>query len=542
MSTVKTPAPANSGTASGVVRRWILAVILYVLVTLAANGIGNIISWLVDNDPNKGEYTYGMATWLAFTFIAGPLAVLLWWLVWRRLDDADRGSYAWPLYLTLTYIVSLIIFTTSTLSLLSGLITNIGTTWWNGGYPWWYLGGAIAWLAVWIVHRWMLRHRTKHPLRLATLPLILGAAFGLGVLAFNAVRALQGLFAQTFSGGQPQVGTPWWAELLGALVWCLGGVLIWWWHWRRDGVHALRGGFADIALLVTGVFGAALATVISAGALLSIGLRALWDPVARPQTLLTELSLALATLLIAAPVWFYHRRAALARSERTRSAVRLIESGIGIVALAAGLGVVINAALASLASPLAGGDARALLFQGLSAMIVGGVLWFLAWKPLRVDEGTGDPARRVYLVVIFGASAIAAIGALVTIGIRLFELTLGDGGNAVERIRTPLGVLIATALVAGYHFAIWRRDRAAAPVVDKPMRRIDQVTLVAGALAPEVSRAITDATGARVTVWARADAAPAPSTEAVTAALDGVEGKRVLVIAGDRIEVIPLAD
>ncbi len=535
MSIVTTPAPSGAApAASGVVRRWILFTILYVLVILAASGIGALIGWMTDSTPDKG--TYAIPTWLAYAFIAGPLAVLLWWLLWRRLDEADRGSYAWPLYLAAVYTLSLVYFTTAALSVASGLLTRD----WQ---PWMPIGGALAWFLVWIAHRWMLRHRTRHPLRLAALPLILGAAFGLGVMAFNAARVLQSLFAQAFSGTTTQIGTSWWMELLGALVWCAGGVLIWWWHWRRDGVHALRGGFADVALLITGVFGAVLASLIAASALLSIGMRTAWAPSVRSHDIVADLSVALAALLIAAPVWLYHRRAALARDEGARSAVRLIESGVGMVGLAAGLGVVVNAALASLDTPLVGGGAHVLLFHGLSAMIAGGVLWFLAWKPLRVDEGAGDPARRIYLVVIFGASAVAAVGAVVTIGIRLFELGFEDGGSAVERIRTPLGVLLAAALAAGYHFAIWRRDRALAPAA-APVRRIGQVVLIGQTEDPEFARAVTAATGARVAVWQRADAPGVVATEKVIEALAAVVAPRVLVLAGSRgaVEVIPLAD
>ncbi len=534
MSTTSSIAPTTAPAASGVVRRWILYAILYVLVTLAANGIGALIGWVIDTDPDKG--TYALANWLAYAFIAGPLAVLLWWFIWRRMDEADRASYAWPLYLTLVYSYSLIVFSISVLSVISGLITNVSR-------PWEPIGMAISWGAVWVLHRWMLRHTTKHPLRLATLPLVLSAAWGLGVMAFNAVRMLQTLFEQAFGGAaQPQFGAPWWAHLLGTLVWLLGGVAIWWWHWRRDGVHALRGGFADVALLVSGVVAGAIATLFAAGTLLWLGMRALWDPAMRADDLVAALSMALAILAIATPIWLYHRRAALERGERTRSAVRLIESGVGIVGFASGLGVVVNAALASMSTPLAGSGARTLLFQGLAALIVGGVAWFLAWKPLRVDEGAGDAARRVYLVVIFGASAIAALSALLMIGYRLFELALGDGGSVVERIRSPLGVLVATALVAGYHFAIWRRDRALAPSAASPERRIGQLFYVGGSDDPEFARAVTAATGARVAIWPRADAGGVVATEKVVAALDGVSAQRVLVVVGAKgeVDVIPL--
>ena len=121
-------------------------------------------------------------------------------------------------------------------------------------------------------------------------------------------------------------------------------------------------------------------------------------------------------------------------------------------------------------------------------------------------------------------------------------------------MRGPLGLLVAAALVFGYHFAVWRHDRAiiAARGLGSE-RRIGRVFLVTAGDVATLERAIADATRASVTVWQRA-AEPAaepgaepgasPDPAAVVAALDGVTGRRVLVIAGpgDRVEVVPLAD
>ena len=84
---------------------------------------------------------------------------------------------------------------------------------------------------------------------------------------------------------------------------------------------------------------------------------------------------------------------------------------------------------------------------------------------------------------MFGVSAVVALITLLVMGYRVFEFLLADvtGGSLVDRIRAPLGLLVATGLVAGYHFAVWRHDRtllaAAAPA---RRRTTDQVTLVSG--------------------------------------------------------------
>jgi hypothetical protein len=125
----------------------------------------------------------------------------------------------------------------------------------------------------------------------------------------------------------------------------------------------------------------------------------------------------------------------------------------------------------------------------------------------------------------------------------VFELILSGSGNVLENIRTPLGILVATALVFGYHFAIWRRDRALAPTKSSPEQRIGHLTFVGAASDPQFAQAVSQATGAKVVVWARADGDNPVATDAVLAALAGTSAPRVLLVAGanGNLEVIPLA-
>ncbi|HYH76569.1 MAG TPA: hypothetical protein VD841_03585, partial [Arthrobacter sp.] len=144
------------------------------------------------------------------------------------------------------------------------------------------------------------------------------------------------------------------------------------------------------------------------------------------------------------------------------------------------------------------------------------------------------------------------------IAFRLFEFLLGEvsGGSAIDRVRGPLGLLVAAGLVAGYHFALWRRDRALlAAAGPAPRRTVDHVTLVAGPGSDALAQEIAKVTGgAKVTVWLRADdgsaAAPQPvaspasgeSAWQVAKALEGITARHVLVVLGPdaRVDVIPV--
>ena len=145
-------------------------------------------------------------------------------------------------------------------------------------------------------------------------------------------------------------------------------------------------------------------------------------------------------------------------------------------------------------------------------------------------EEAADPARRVYLVAVFGASAVVAIVTVLIIGypaLRVRPRRRRIAAGLVERIRAPLGLLSATAVVFGYHFAIWRRDRAAAADGRRRGRSSARVILVTAGDAGAVAGRSTPRPAPRCQLWpvATADArlgeADAP---AVLASLDATSG------------------
>ncbi len=551
--TAHVPAAAAPG-AQGTVRRVIVFILLFVLVCLTASGLAGLLGRLLEDRSGFDIGIGGLALSLAFTLVGGPLAVVLWWFAWRRLDGPDRGSVAWGLYLTATSFTALVIFSGALLGMLADLLA--------GRWAPDALGTAIAWLLVWMAHRWMwLRRR---PLRLATAPSVLGAAYGLIVGVAGVVRALAYLFDTAIVPAQAQIGDGWWVIVLQTLVWGAGGVLIWWWHWFHDAVRGLRGGFADVALVVVGVPGAAAMTLGGAIAALYVALRSVFERSEPWREVLDPLGMGIAAAAVGAVVWLYHRRIAFERSQTTAGAAGLVEAGLGLIAAASGIGVIINALLAALTTPLAGADARGLLLGGIAALVAGAPLWWVAWRPPAGRVDAAWSSRRVYLIAVFGVSAVVAIIALLVVGYRLFSFALeADAGNLVEHIRAPFGLLVATALVAGYHFAIWRRDRVDS-ADDAPGHRIAKVILVAPDGADAVAQTIASATGAAVTRWVRADVdAGAPGglggvdvdagggdgrggvdTAALVHALADVTVRRVLVLVAPdgRAEVVPLAD
>jgi hypothetical protein len=568
-------APA-SGHAQVALRRLIQYALLLALVVIAASGLSGLLERLFTSGAVLASTDVaGLAQSLAFTLIGGPLALLLWWFVWRRLDDeAERTSGGWGLYITAMYGISLIIFTTSFLGLATSFIGQRGNDW----AP--TLANSIVWAAIWAWHLWMWKHPKKPTAHLDDVRTVVGSVFGLLLGAGAGIAALGGLLDVAVRGFPLTVTVePWWYSVLRSLVWAAGGAVVWWWHWFREGGRRFQTGLVDVIMIAVGIFAAGITALGGAGVVVFVLLRLAFDRNNPMSELLEPLGPAMAGALVGALVWRYHRAVSVRRSPGTMRASLLVTSAVALAAAASGVGVVVNALLAAAVSPLAGGATRTLLLGGISSLLVGGPVWWLAWKPLKQPRTAEDipPGRRIYLIAFFGVSAVVALVTLLVIGYRLFEFLLGDvtGGSLLDRIRAPFGLLVAAGLVAGYHFALWRHDRvllaAARPA---RTRTIDAVTLVTAqpADAEALAAGIAEATGgARVTLWLRADdgASAVPASGAVTggaasggaasvaetsapaedvipriaAALEGVTAHHVLVVLGPaaRLDVIPLA-
>jgi hypothetical protein len=543
VTAVQSPVDTTGGPQQ-TVRRVIVFGLLFAMVVIAANGVSGLLGRLFDAAHYQlaASDVAALALSLAFSLIAGPLAAVLWWILWRRMGSVtERSALTWGLYLTAMSTVALVTFSTGLLQAASSLVRS--------DWQPYSLGTGLAWAAVWVLHRWMSKQPAKSPTRLDGVTSIIGAFFGLVIGIGGAVTALGTLLDAVVHGfaASVDVGSPWWQSVLQGLIWAVGGAAVWWWHWIHDDARSRRTGLATVVLVIVNGFGAVVLTLGGVSTALFMLLRLAFDRTEPVSGILDRFGTAIAAAAVGALVWAYFRGRARSASEVARTANRLVTSGVGLAAAASGIGVILNSILAAVGTPLAESGVRTLLLGGISALVVGGPLWWLVWRPAtRVTPAeSASTSRRVYLIAVFGASAVAALITLLVIGYRIFEFTLDSvtGQSLLDRVRTPLGVLLATLLAAGYHFTVWRLDRAAVPAVPHTRRTIGRVILVTGADPEPLRRAIDAATGAAVTVWPRAGSdTTGPSADLLTRALEGVTGTRVIVVAGpnDRLDIIPL--
>ena len=538
-------------------RRLIQYALLFALVMIAASGFSGLLERLFASGAVLAARDVpGLAGGLAFTLIGGPLALLLWWFLWRRIDEAERAAAGWGLYLAGMYTVSLIVATTSLLQLGASLIGGPRGQWAS------LLSNGLVWATVWVWHRWMWRHPDKGAAHLEDIRTTIGTVYGLVVGTIAGISALGGLLDTAIRGASLAItgAEPWWYSVLRSVVWAAGGGSVWWWHWFHEGGRRLRTALVDVSMIAVGIFAAGITALAGGAVVLFVLLRLAFDRADPMGKLLEPLAPALAAAVIGAVAWRYHRAVSVDRSSETRRASLLVTSAVALAAAASGIGVIVSSLLAGAVSPLAGGTERTLLLGGISSLLVGGPVWWLAWKPAKQPDSADaiTHGRRIYLIAFFGVSAVVALIALLVIGYRIFEFLLGEvsGGSAIDRIRGPLGLLVAAGMVAGYHFGLWRRDRAALAAAAPPQTRtIDQVTLVARPGSEGFAQEIAEATGgAKVTVWLRTDDGAASPPDPVTSpasnesmgqvvkALDGITARHVLVVLGPgaRVDVIPV--
>ena len=166
---------------------------------------------------------------------------------------------------------------------------------------------------------------------------------------------------------------------------------------------------------------------------------------------------ATATVAVGTLVWWYHQAVLKEPGTATRTEVtRLYEylmAGLGLLAATGGLITLVAALIDALAgNAFVGGSIVNTLLAGTTLLAVGGPVWWLHWREIQVAtraagaEEVTSPTRRVYLYVLFGVGAVAAVVALVVAAYLLFQDIVSGtaGADTLRRMRFAIGALLGT--------------------------------------------------------------------------------------------------
>lgn len=534
--------------------------LLAVALGLAAEGVVGLLAAVLPRPGELARDPEQLAQALAFTIVGGPALVGLGQWTRRRLaaEPEEAWSPLWAGYLTVALTVALVVVLTNAASTMQWVF---GVEPFDGDA----LAHAVVWAGVLAVH-WVLNRRrplvdavgaaeARTPWYLVIGSLI-GLAAGSAALA-DLVRVSLRLLYDATVNNDVLVGAGS-ASVRRSLAAAVPGVAIWVWFWLGHARRAPRTERWYGYVLLAGVLGGLATTLIAGGQLVFSVLQWLFgDPAAATAAgHFASLPAPVSTLTVGAAVWGHHRRT-LATTTRHRSEVdrvyTYLVAFVGVVVCTVAVTLVVAAFVQAVVGPgLAGADADPILVAA-TFLAIGAPLWLVFWRRAEANTKADraevrSPSRRLYLLVTLGVSAVVALVSLVILltGF-LTDLTAGDlAGETLRRIRVPLGLVLSTAAVAGYHAVVYRDDRHTVAPPPPPERRVREVVLISD-LAPADAAAVAQELGGRVVRYTTANGVGSrPDDEALAAAVEAAAAlttsRALVTVRHGSIEVEGLQD
>ncbi len=533
-------AAPGAGIGTSGVRRFFQYLLLFALTVVAATGVADLLGRALGADTSSSE---SLAQSLSFTLVGLPLACLIAWWTRRAIqrDPREAAASAYVLHLTLTALVSVVVAMVA----LQGFLSSALLSDFDGRA----LAELVVWSALWFLH-WSLARRLDDDR--AWPHLLLGSLIGLGTSAV-ALGLLLGTSIKTFlfsGSGQLVLGTD--PRLASSGATLLAGALVWVRYWPTAAARLPRTTPWLVFVLPIGVGGGLLTALVAASLLLwqvlvwllgdSFGVSA--------QQHFADSPGAFAFTVVGLLIWWYHG-AVLAETRRNRTEVRRVYeylvSAIGLLASAAGVGMVMVAAIEAFTPGLdLGVSVTNTLLGAVTLLAVNVPVWVLFWGRIQralaaeAPAETASPTRRIYLVLLFGIAGVAAVVALIVAVFVLLEDVFNGtvSGETIRSMRYALGVLVTAAAVSAYHWSVYREDRS---VAHPEQLAGPRSVLLVGAPAPGLEHALSRATGARVELLVRADASAPPWLEdSLLSAVRAHPGEDLLVMGGEQLNIIVL--
>ena len=523
------------------VRRFFQYLILLGLLVVVAVGISELMGLAVSGRP-LGDAPTAVARALTFTLVGAPLFVVvaLWTRRLMRSDPGEVRSLGWAAYLTVAGLVAAVVAATAVYSLGYEALAD-------GRLDAAALARLVVWGTLWALLRGFEERTLDHERR--SLHWLIGTLIGWGtsLVGLTAVLSVS-LEALLVPGPDLVLGGG--VDLAAAVAVVAAGVPLWFAYWirglaRRPGTVLWLG-----HVLVMGV-GASLVTTL-AGASVVLYRVLVWflgDAAGGLDRFVGDSVPAVAAATVGALSWWYHRAVLGQRVPGERTEVtRLYEyllAAVALLAAATGVALLVVAFLRAVVPPgeqlLAASVVNAVL-AAVTLLVVGGPLWLLFWR--RIERSTAaqpvaeasSPTRRIYLVLLFGVAGVVAVIVLLVLAFMVINDALQGrlGAATIRSAAVPLGLIVAAGAVSGFHWLVFRADRARVP---RAAARVGprEVLLVGprdDALVDQVRRA----TRARVEVWqAPGGGWPVPEVLALLARVTHAQALILLEPGGPRL-------
>lgn len=542
-------ATASSNTAQPVrlFFQYALAFGLFMIVTV---GLAGLLSRALDVSNIVNADQSSLASNLAFVVVGGPLlAGIAIWLRNSLRENPSEGHGLIPTFFaTLAAIVSLLVFLSSAIAALHNVISGdevLGST----------LGRTIVWgtaliLVLKISNSVIPKNDFRIQYFVGSFITALAALIGLVQVLAGVLSLL--LSQQTFFDTQKlALVSPDNPIGIGLGTLAISGSL-WIYYWIKNANTNKSDTLWLAYVLIAGVGGTLVLAITSLSmSLYQVLVWFIGEPTSQNSgEHFASTPQSLATAFVGFLFWWYHKSLLPKKTERTdiQRTYEYLVSAISLIASAVGISIVIVALIESLTAQvqLAGAGAINTLLGAGTVIVVAGPVWWHFWSRIqRVARAESNaelssPVRRIYLFLLFGVGGIVSIVSLITIVVQLFDGILSSnlGANTFSEMRFAIGILVSTAIVAGYHWEIYRHEKS----VEVSFAKTATNVLLVGPTSPELIQELKAATGGKVSFLQRADASELvwPTEHVIELVTQSKEHDLLILLEATGVKVVPV--
>lgn len=529
------------------VRRFFQYLLLYVLIVVSALGLSGLLGRVLERSTLIIADKTDLARNLSFVVVGIPLYVVLaLWTRRRFTEDASEArSFGWGFYVTLTSITSLAV----------GMFALHDMVAWalrNGNFHAPALARLIVWGVVWGLHWWV--HLRSIPAGSSRAHHLLGSLIALGTVAVGLDQLISGAIQRIWNFGGDAIFLTQGDPILKSAITLIVGAPIWFLYWIKNYSKATRDPLWFVYVLLVGVGGGLIVSVVSASTVLYSALVWLVGDAGTTDaaTYFRNVPTALGAVCVGVITWWYHHAVLEENRKTSRTEVQRVYeylmAGIGLLAAAGGVAMVLVALVEALTSTsvISGSGATNALLAAATLLVVGGPVWWIFWRRITTavtlipQAEHASPTRRIYLFILFGLGGIVAVITLLVGVFFVFDdIFKGSfGQETIRRIRFVLSILITTGAIAGYHWLIYRSERDSMTLGVRGPRLV----ILVGPKDSEFARTVSKFTGGHVQSWTRKDdQGTSWSEDEVLGVLEKCEDDSVILIADSKgLRAIPI--
>jgi hypothetical protein len=540
------------------VRRLFQYALLFGLLVISASGVSGLIGRLFDSGQVIAENRTDLARDITFAIIGIPLyfAMSRWTKRVLNENPDERHSVAWNAYLSIVSITSLVTAMTAAYRVVNWAL---GEEAFRGAD----LSQFLVWGLVWIGHWQLVESRDREDESRAHY--IAGALVGLGTLSFGVGSLIASTARTLLETDEKSLLVDSGNASVRAISLIIIGLPAWYQYWLKKALHLKRELFWYSYVLLIGVAGGFLSLVISGSVMIYDVL--VWY-VGDPQETLAARHFnssagALGSAVVGFAAWWYHasivntqealKNGALKSRDEVRRVYEYIISGISLIAAAAGLMMIFVAIIESFTpgEVVSTTSSTNTLMVAITLLIVGAPIWYFFWTRIESHlvadgEEITSPTRRIFLLMLFGVSSVAAVISVLTAVFLFLDDVLNNqlGRETLREMRFAIAILVANAAISWYHWSIYRSERQ----VSVRKARKDKFVVLVGPRDENLARAIQLQFGGHVQMWqsngakAEQDGVADWDRQKVLDLIEETQGDEVMVIKETKgLKVIPFS-